>query len=41
MNKKNSGKKQIVVRDSGGVMILAMVLPMIAYAYKNRRRDRP
>lgn len=32
MNKKNSGKKQIVVGILAVFMILAMVLPMIAYA---------
>lgn len=32
MNKNNSGKKQIVAGILAVFMILAMVLPMIAYA---------
>lgn len=32
MNKKKSGKKQIVAGILAVFMILAMVLPMIAYA---------
>ena len=32
MNKKNSGKKQIVAGILAVFMILAMVRPMIAYA---------